>query len=544
MNTNLNRKLVDSAPLIIYLLISAIMLLICFTPAPWWDGAYYYDDFLDKYNQLFIEHRFDVEFLISGLKLGTHAGHAVYLVACLGQLIAGWKGVYSIQSVLILLSDYCLFRLVEKSFPKLNKCLLALACSAYALSPYISGLGYEFGPYIYCTVFVVFALYFYSVKKWYAVTSIFLLAVYLSLETGIILVGVYIITDLVMQYASLKKADSSQSFWERVRIVLPLRKIILLLIPELFLLIPGIWYYPGKSSTTGSTEINNFAFNPYNIVMHFRQTFVSNLFWMYWILLLFAIILVYRSGYRLKINKSIFVPVLIAYAFYTAFICFLFVSTPTPRYCQLVTILYPFIAAVSLYMLSKNNTVVTCFIASLMTVCLVVQNFVSIDITTFMLYKRDLGRSTVYSPSMNEIALDIWLVYPNDVYAYNQQAAYGCDLLNDIFSYYEIDDNTVVLYSYFIYYDVLCEGRLGWNPQLKTVMIEQDDDRRIVNYQSISSTDNIQSSKCLLILTESMKYDTEPELYDFILSNQSRLVDQREFENFYGTYTVFVYDFD
>lgn len=410
MNTNLNRKLAHSAPLIFYLLISAIMLLICFTPAPWWDGAYYYDDFLDKYNQLFIEHRFDVEFLISGLKLGTHAGHAVYLVVCLGQLIAGWKGVYFIQSVLILLSDYCLFRLVEYSFPKLNKCLLALACSAYALSPYISGLGYEFGPYIYCTVFVVFALYFYSVKKWYAVTSIFLLAVYLSLETGIILVGVYIITDLVMQYASLKKADSSQSFWERVRIVLPLRKFILLLIPELFLLIPGIWYYPGKSSTTGSTEINNFAFNPYNIVMHFRQTFVSNLFWMYWILLLFAIILVYRNGYRLKINKSIFVPVLIAYAFYSTFICFLFVSTPTPRYSQLVTILYPFIAAVSLYMLSKNNTVVTCFIASLMTVCLVVQNFVSIDITTFMLYKRDLGRSTVYSPSMNEIALDIWLV--------------------------------------------------------------------------------------------------------------------------------------
>lgn len=531
-------------PVTLLLAVSTVMLIICYTPVPWWDGIFYYDDFLVKYRRLFVEHNVDITFLISGLKLGTHAGHPIILLASLGQMIAGWNGVYAVQSLLILLSDYCLYRLIEKAYPRLNKYLVALACAAYSISPYISGLGYEFGPYIFCTVFVVFTLYFYTVKKSYFLTTIFLIAVYLSLETGIILVGSYILTDLVLEFIKVTKENKTKSFFERLRLVLPIKKFILLLIPELIILIPGVWYYPGYSVTTGSKEINNLGFNIFSVVMHFRQSFVSNLFWVFWVTLLIATLLVYKMKFKLSIDKHITLPVAIMYLLYSLFMCFFFVSTPCPRYSQLMTILYPFIAATAYSLLYIKRKIVSYIVASCLSVLLIIQNFFTIDISSYTLYNIDLGNTKVYSPSTNTQAIDVSVYYVNELYAYNQQAAYGCNLLNDIYSYYDLDGNTIVGYSYFIYYDILGTDSICWNPDYKTITIGEDKDNLEINLQDIKESNKFKSCRCILILMDQMVNEPEKDVKQFMERETDNLIECREFNNAYGKYYVFLYEFN
>ena len=327
---------------------------------------------------------------------------------------------------------------------------------------------------------------------------------------------------------------------EKISKVISLKKFLLLLLPEIIILIPGIWYYPGHSETTRSTDINIFEFNINNIFFHFYQSFVSNMFWIFWIVFTISYILYLRFHPITNIQKSILLPVATAFFLYSIFICFLFVSTPCPRYNQLITIMYPFIFAAGLYLIDINIKKVSYTIGVLVSILLVTQNFITIDPTYFNLYNIDLGKTTIYSPSYNSIALDIHLDYVNELYAYNQQARYGIDLLNDIFSYYDLDQDTTILYSFYVFHDVIGAGRLSYDTNNHTVWI-MDSNTTNLSYQGIDDP-NLEG-RCLLILSDQMEISPSYDIEYFIRNNSSSLIERRTFENFYGKYYVYLYQF-
>lgn len=45
-------------PLIIVLFIVAVLLAVNYTPVPFWDGTFYYEDFLDKYSKIIGPNKF------------------------------------------------------------------------------------------------------------------------------------------------------------------------------------------------------------------------------------------------------------------------------------------------------------------------------------------------------------------------------------------------------------------------------------------------------------------------------------------------------
>ncbi len=365
------------------------------------------------------------------------------------------------------------------------------------------------------------------------------MAVYLSLETGIIIVGSLIGTHIIYE---LVKCDG-KSFADRLKNVLPLKKFIPLLVPELFLLIPGVWYYPGYSETTGSGMINNFGFRIDNTTLHLKQTFVSNFFWCFWILFMIAIYLWNRKMPKVKCDRSSLISCGVSFAVYVLFICVFFISTPCPRYNQLVVFFYSIIAAFAFSLLKATKVNHTEIAAFVIPILLIVQNFTSIDPTYLGTYSIDLNDkgSTVYSPSMSIEVLDVTTCYHNELYAYSHQSAYGVYLLNDILKFYDYDENTVFLTHFYIYNDVLGAGAIKWDVENKQLVMGNDEsylDFKCLEYDELAT---IHSDKCLLILPYMMEIDEVSGIKDGVLANYS-LIDRREFSNFNGTYYVYFFE--
>ncbi len=120
-------------PLIVVLLIEVILLTVSYTPVPFWDGTLYYGDFLSIFNRITGPEKLSLHDVIYGFRLGTHAGHSIVAVAFPGQFFAGWKGVYIVQSLLILLADFCLYRIVRFMFPDLSEILSAISVSVFSV---------------------------------------------------------------------------------------------------------------------------------------------------------------------------------------------------------------------------------------------------------------------------------------------------------------------------------------------------------------------------------------------------------------------------
>jgi len=467
-----------------------------YTTLPYGDGSGYYAWLAKDMNTF----AYSFKSLLLDFRLYSHAAQGIILFAGVGNMLAGWFGVYIVQTVLILLAMMCVYGILGRIFANISELEKVFGVAMFAFNPYILGFTSHFNPDMYNTLFLIYAIYFF-LREWDYLVSFSLVLIYLSKETGLLIIGGFIIWTLCMR---IWKMEGGSLLSRAVRYLWP-KKLILYILPELMLLIPGIWYYPGYSMSTGDTSINNFGFSLSNITTHFNQSFLYNFHWLY-LLLLFAAIAAafFRTIKKRKKIDSIFADpdafkgVLFGFTIFLIFIIFLFVSTPCPRYSEPLTLLGS-IAGVALIKYIWENRKITTAIMLIVVSLFTLQCYYSADPSMKQNYSLDLGNQKIYGPTKSVMAADCNLTLLNEMYAYNRLSTYADSLLTEAVRQINPTKDTVFYACGLDLDEIYSAGRLYWNP--KTRQFDAD-----------SSTDNF--SLTIKILDEYALMSDSPMSFD------------------------------
>lgn len=122
------------------------------------------------------------------------------------------------------------------------------------------------------------------------------------------------------------------------------------------------------------------------------------------------------------------------------------------------------------------------------------------------------------------------------------QSAYGVYLLDEILEYYDYNDDTFFLASFYIYYDVLGAGSLKWDSNNKSLVIGNDESYTEFKCVEYEDMDTLDADKVLLILPYMLETNEYSKLRDEA-SVFGELVSGKEFTNLWGTYYVYEYSF-
>jgi len=460
-------------PIALVLMVFAVLSCLMVTRRPYSDGTGYYSAFTNAIDSF----SYTYQSWLLDLRMYQHATQGIFLFSGVGQMLAGWYGVYIVQCVLTLLAMFCLYGIFGKIFADLSAVMKALGVALFAFNPYILGMTSHFSPDLYCALFLIFVVFFF-LHDLDLLASFSMILLYLTKETGILVAAGFLIWTIIGRIRKLEGGN----FISRAMHYLWPEKLVLYLIPELMLLIPGLLKYPGKSLTTGSDSINKFYFSMANISVHSKQSFEYNFFWIYLVLLIISLFIMLARGKKAaKKEPSIFHDadafggLLAGFSLFLIFIIFLFVTTPCPRYAQPLAFAYAVFGMAMILYIWKNRKIAIAGLLSI-SVLFMIQSFFSIDPSMMTNYSINLGKQKVYGPVNFYVAADCNITFLCEMYSYNRLCTFEDSLMEDILRKIDPSPDTIFYACGYDYHEVYNAGEVYWNPTTKQVEAELSKD--------------------------------------------------------------------
>ena len=475
------KQIINALPIILVASAFLTVSLLQITRLPYGDGNGYYHWLSESMSKLSLS---PSSFLLD-LRLYSHASQGIILFQGPAHLIAGWRGVYVMQTLLTTSSLFLLYGILRRLCKNASSILLALGTALFAFNPYILGLTSEFTPDLYNTLFIIGAVYFF-LREWDYLFAFSLVLIYLSKESGILIIGVFTIVAILFRITTMGEG----SFLTRARKYLWPRRLILYALPELMLLIPGLWYYPGYSISTGSSSVNVPGFSFDNFVTHLRQSVIFNFFWIGLLLVLVAFSLgIYRKirGRNSDIiaDRGAFFGLIAGFSVLLFFLSVAFISTPCPRYAQPFAFFWSvMITASALYILRNRRVQIA--ILLLITTVFTMQTYLTIDPSMMTNTSISLGYRSVYAPCSGPAAADCSLILLNEMYSYNRQGTYADELMNEALVYISPNRDTLFVGSWIDYNENYHAGNLTWDPAKQVISPDVRDGSFPLNFKELS----------------------------------------------------------
>ena len=475
------KQVTDSLPIIVLVLLFFIISLFQFTRIPYGDGNGYYLELVECMSKFSLS----PASIITDLRLYSHASQGIILFEGPAQLIAGWPGAHFMQAVLTSFTLFFVYEILKRLFKEVPSYLLAIGTALFAFNPYILGLTSQFSPDLYNTIFIIWAVYFF-LREWDFLFAFSLVLIYLSKESGILVIGVFTICAILFRISAMGEG----SFFARARKYLWPGKLILYALPELMLLIPGLWYYPRCSMTTGSSAVNVIGFALDNYATHLLQITIFNFFWIGLLLVFVALVLrIYRksrANSRVIItDPGAFFGLISGFSILLLFLSVAFISTPCPRYSQPFAFFWAVIITASVLYIFRSRRVQTALLLAILSL-FTIQTYTTIDPSMFNNTSINLGYQNIYAPCKGYVAADCTLILLNELYGYNRQGTYADELMNDALKYISPDPDTQFAGFWIDYNEDYRAGSFVWDSKKQTITPDVSPNTFPLNFTELS----------------------------------------------------------
>lgn len=400
LKTRLTKKLVGNRLFIIILALICIFRLVQMGVVPRWDSEWYFYEIVNACQ------KFDFNFstFLETFRLAGHPsiGYAIFLTIG-GFLTPGSiVGVQIINMILYLGAICFTYNMLTRIFPNKSRDSLAFSTFAISMAPMACGgflnINLDFG----VLVFFVYLLYMHMTKR-YILFVFFGIVLSQTKETGILVVGCYIIGYLIAKIV-LAKSKIRYTIIETVKNPMFIIGCILLIFYILYHIIIYAMGFSQVWGTSGNTEgsalavttkkttdlLNCFSFfNITYIVLKLKTIFALNFMWIPSFIIMVGVIIGLWEKRRRKLKIFEKIPVEfagLAGAFIgLTFFALVYITHNNPRYNMLQEYVILLVAIIVLnYMLTSKKAYLLIF--SCLTLLLGIESYTVIDPVSLYLF--------------------------------------------------------------------------------------------------------------------------------------------------------------
>ena len=451
------RDLIITHRMMIFLLFVLLLLRLPFLNIlPRWDSGEYYYRFANAVKT------FQYTGMKEYIKLFALCGHptlAFCFVYMIGDLIAPGHiiGVSLISLGLTVVGMCCVYRILLKICRGITPAKAAIFTFILSMAPLLYSTNMYFNPDYAMAIFFIFVVYGYVYHKPF-LTAVSSLLCFQTKETGLVLVGGYVLGVFVQHYRNRENVPFLHGLLTDLRLYCTLTAAGIQFLYNRFIGGLSNWSQsaeeaPGlKWNNTGS---NCLGFNLNYISVKLKQQFILNFNWVIVLIILICLILLFitklkamEKGKRYKKDEAGDIyGIVVAFIAFVAFSC-LYITAPIARYNVagdvLLYLIMFYVLSLTMYRYRSYRITNVPYIgyasAALLFIMLAVQCFITIDpLTRSSFLKLDAGNTDFYFVGNQKSENGI---YYGDYLIYNTQFTYIDRAYNQLLKDSDFDPDT------------------------------------------------------------------------------------------------------
>lgn len=381
--------------LIIVIVVSTLLRFIQFNTLPRWDSDTYLKEVIKGCNQF----DFTLKSYLLSFRLCSHPslGYAFFLamgVFCFPNSIIG---INIINLILVEIAIIFVYKLLQKIFPKISPCIIALSTLLFSMEPMFLGTFYGLSLDFGIGIFFIYILFFNS----FGYNLLFFFFACILVQTKE--VGAIMLLGFFIGYAIITLISKNGSFLKRLTDLFLDKTLIGGYFAGLIMFYYLIWVNTSpdigmwSSITVGEDGGNDnyFGFNILYIIQKLKTAFVLNFYWVAAVIIIVGLLISIKRGILrsfFKKHKTIFaggVSIFFLLVFNS-----IYITINNSRYILAIALFEVFCMLILILHIHNNNK--KCLLLSSISLLFLAQAFLTIDPITLFTFDRVKTSDNIY----------------------------------------------------------------------------------------------------------------------------------------------------